>query len=91
MPSDPLGVRETAKSYMSITRLTHDWYVADGIVIDMPDKTYVHRSEWTVFLNPGDAPAKVDVALHYDDAEMHVVEVPAHRVKYVYMDDVAHA
>ena len=85
----PLGVRETAKSYMSITQLAQEWYVADGIVIDMPDKMYVRESEWAVFLNPGDAPAKVDMALHYDDVETHVVKVPARRVKYVYMDDVA--
>jgi hypothetical protein len=85
----PLGVRETAKSYMSVTQLAKDWYVADGIVIDMPDRMYVRESEWAVFLNPGEESAKVTLALHYDDVDLHVVEVPARRVKAVYMDDIA--
>lgn len=84
----PLGQRETAKSYMALTRLATDWYVADGIVIDMPDQMYVRESEWAVFLNPGDAPANVTMHLHYDDVECHAVQVPARRVRAVYMDDI---
>ena len=85
----PLGIRETAKSYMAITELARLWYVADGIVIDGPEHMYVRESEWAVFLNPGDEPATVTMALHYDDIDEHAVEVPARRLKVVYMDDVA--
>jgi hypothetical protein len=85
----PHGVRECAKSYMAITRLAHDWYLPDGIVIDNADGIYVRESEWAVLLNPGDEPAKVTLALHYDHVVEHEVEVPARRLKVVYMDDVA--
>lgn len=85
----PLGIRECAKSYMAITQPAKQWYIADGIVIDMPEKMYVRESEWAALLNPGDAPAQVTMALHYDDVEEHTVEVPARRLKIVYMDDIA--
>ncbi len=85
----PLGVRETAKSYMAITRLAQEWFVADGIVIDMPDRMYVRESEWAVLLNPGDVPVQVTMALHYDDVAEHRLSVPARRLKVVYMDDIA--
>ncbi|NLE45282.1 MAG: hypothetical protein GX620_11220 [Chloroflexi bacterium] len=84
----PLGVRECAKSYMAITQLAKDWYVADCIVIDNPKGMYVRESEWAIFLNPGDAPATVKMALHYDSVLEHVVEVPARRLAIVYIDDV---
>lgn len=85
----PNGIRECAKSYMSITGLATDWYLPDGIVIDMADKIYVRESEWALILNPDDEPAKVTLALHYDQVEKHEVVVPARRLKAVYMDDVA--
>ena len=85
----PLGVRETAKSYMAITRLAQEWFVADGIVIDMPKRMYVRESEWAVLLNPGDVPAEVTMALHYDDIVEYPLTVPARRLKVVYMDDIA--
>lgn len=85
----PLGMRECAKSYMAITQLSQDWYLPDGIVIDMPDRIWVRESEWAVLLNPGDQIAQVTLALHYDEVVRHTVEVPARRLKCVYMDDVA--
>lgn len=85
----PQGIRECAKSYMSVTALARDWYLPDGIVIDMADRIYVRESEWALILNPGDAPAQVTLALHYDEVEEHEVAVPARRLKVVYMDDVA--
>jgi hypothetical protein len=86
----PLGVRECAKSYMSITRLSQDWYLPDGIVIDMPDRMYVRESEWAVLLNPGDEEAEVTLALHYDDVVEYTAKVGARRLKVVFMDDIAH-
>jgi hypothetical protein len=85
----PQGVRETAKSYMALTQLAREWFVADGIVIDMPDRMYVRESEWALLLNPGGKPAQVAMALHYDDIVPHRLEVPARRLKVVYMDDLA--
>jgi hypothetical protein len=85
----PQGERECAKSYMSITELSRHWYVADGIVIDMPQRMYVRESEWAVLLNPGDEEAEVTLHLHYDEVDQATVEVPARRLKVVYMDDVA--
>lgn len=85
----PLGVRETAKSYCALTELNRNWYTADGIVIDMPRQMYVRESEWAILLNPNDAPAKVTLHLHYDDVLSHTVEVPARRVLWVFMDEIA--
>jgi hypothetical protein len=86
----PQGIRECSKSYMAITQLGRDWYVADGIVIDMPERMWVRESEWAVLLNPGHEDAQVTIALHYDDrVAQHTVDVPARRVKRVYMDDIA--
>jgi len=85
----PQGLRECAKSYMAIERLSQDWYLPDGIVIDMVDKIYVRESEWAVILNPGDKPTAVTLALHYDKVVNHTVEVPARRLRCVYMDDIA--
>jgi hypothetical protein len=86
----PHGVRECATSYIAPTRVSKDWYIADGIVIDLPDKVWVRESEWAVLLNPGDEGAQVTMVLHYDEGTVeHVVEVPARRVKRVYMDDIA--
>jgi hypothetical protein len=85
----PLGVRECAKSYMAITRLSQHWYLPDGIVIDMPDRMWVRESEWALLLNPGDQTAMVTMALHYDEVVERAVEVPASRLRCVYMDEIA--
>jgi len=85
----PHGVRECAKSYMAITQLNRDWYLPDGIVIDMPERIWVRESEWAILLNPGDQPAEVSLALHYREVITHKVELPARRLKYVYMDEIA--
>ncbi len=85
----PHGVRECAKSYMAITELCRDWYLPDGIVIDMPDRMYVRESEWAFLLNPSDEPAQVTLALHYDEVVEHPVAVPARRLRVLYMDDIA--
>lgn len=83
------GVRECAKSYMAITQLNQDWYLPDGIIIDMPERMWVRESEWAILLNPGDQPAQVNLALHYDEVVEHKTEVAARRLKYLYMDDIA--
>jgi hypothetical protein len=55
----------------------------------MPEHMYVRESEWAILLNPNDAQAKVTLHLHYDDVEDHTVEVPARRVLWVLMDEIA--
>jgi hypothetical protein len=85
----PLGIREAVKSYMSITALNKEWFLPDGIVIDMPKDIYVHESEWALILNPGDRAASVKLALHYKDIEVHSVSVPARRLMAVHMDEIA--
>ncbi|MDI7274338.1 MAG: sensory rhodopsin transducer [Anaerolineae bacterium] len=85
----PQGIRECAKSYMAITQLASEWYLPDGIVIDMADRIYVRESEWALILNPGDVPARVRLDLHYDTVVQHEVDVPPRRLRAIYMDDVA--
>jgi hypothetical protein len=85
----PLGIRETAKSYMSITALNKEWFLSDGIVIDMPKDIYVRESEWALILNPGDQAANVRMALHYKDITVHSVTVAARRLMAVHMDEIA--
>jgi len=84
----PHGVRETAKSYMSITKLAKDWYLPDGIVIDGVDMCYIRESEWAVMLNPGEQTANVTMNMCMATRQRHVVQVPAKRLGVVYMDDV---
>jgi len=84
----PLGIRECAKSYMAIEHLSQDWYLPDGIVIDMPENIYVRESEWAVLLNPGDQAAEVTFNLHYDTLSHYNVSVKPSRLKVVYMDDI---
>jgi len=84
------GVRECAKSYMAISALAKDWYLADGIVIDMPDKIWVRESEWAVLLNPGDEEAVVTASLYYSTGlEERSVKVAPRRLLRLYMDEIA--
>jgi hypothetical protein len=85
----PHGVRECAKSYMAISQLSREWYLPDGIVIDMPERMWVRESEWAILLNPGDQPAQVTMKLHYTGIIEHQIEVPARRLRWLYMDDLA--
>jgi hypothetical protein len=84
------GVRETAKSYMSIPAVARTWYLADAIVIHNPDQLWIKESEWAVLLNPGDQPAQVTLTLHVAGAALrHTVGVPPRRVRAVFMDPIA--
>jgi hypothetical protein len=85
----PHGVREAVTSYLAITRLSRDWYLPDGIVIDMRDRLWVRESEWAIVLNPGDRDAAVTISTFSADARTMTVTVPARRLARVYMDDVA--
>jgi hypothetical protein len=84
----PNGVRECAKSYMAITQLAQEWYLADGLVIDTPH-AYVRESEWAIVLNPGDAPATVTLTFFYEPRQQHTINVPPRRLRRVRMDDIA--
>jgi hypothetical protein len=87
----PHGVRECAKSYMSIHRLDQDWYVADCLIIDNLEQIWVRESEWALLLNPGDKDARVMMTLYYaaDDKQEIQVELPARRLCSLYMDQRA--
>jgi hypothetical protein len=82
-------VRECVTSYMAIGTLATDWYLPDGIVIDRPQTLWIRESEWAILLNPGDAPARVTMALHYDALVTHTVEVPPRRLLCTHMDEIA--
>lgn len=85
----PRGVREAAKSYMSLTTLAEQWYLADGIVIDQPANLWIRESEWALVLNPSDESARVTMTLlDGKKPRQHVVEVPARRLKRVFMDEI---
>jgi hypothetical protein len=86
----PRGVREAAKSYLSLTTLAEHWYLADGIVVDQPSRLWIRESEWALVLNPSDAPARVTMTLFGGGLlHDHVVDVAPRRLKRVFMDDVA--
>jgi hypothetical protein len=85
----PGGIRECAKSYMALDKLAVDWYLADGIVIDMVDSMYVRESEWAFLLNPSDQPVQVSMALHYRNVDRFEYTIPARRLLSIYLDDVA--
>ena len=88
--SSPRGLRETAKSYLSIRELARRWRIADGIVLDGPQNLWIRESEWALVLNPSEAPAQVSIDLYGSGwSKQHHIEVPARRLRAVYMDDVA--
>jgi hypothetical protein len=81
--------REAATSYMAIPTLADRWYLADGIVLDQPRALWIRESEWAVLLNPGDAPAEVELALFFKHwTRAHAFEIAPRRVRAVRMDDV---
>ncbi len=82
----PHGVRECAKSYMAISQLHQEWYLADGLVIDNPN-AYVRESEWAILFNPSQTPAEVQLTLYYNDIVEQQVSIPAQRCCRIRMDD----
>lgn len=62
--------RETAKSYLSITSLASEYYVADGIVIDAPDDTWIRETEDVVLLNPGKTELPVTIYVYYGERKV---------------------
>jgi hypothetical protein len=87
VPKSGRVVRETAKSYVAIHRLNREWLMADGIVINWPEKTWLKESERIVFLNPGDETASIEMT-GYSRGKVWklTAEVPARRMKSVLMD-----
>ncbi|MCI0719643.1 MAG: hypothetical protein L0338_11845 [Acidobacteria bacterium] len=88
--SSPKGIRETAKSYMSINRLSREGYLADGIVINDPGKLWIKESEWAIILNPNDQDAQVTLLI-YDSGTVfeHRALIAGKRVKWIFMDELA--
>lgn len=85
-------MRETAKSYLSVGEPARRWFVADGIILDAPSALWIKESEDALILNPGTAPARVELALHFQGSVIrHAVEVPARRLRRVAMDPLARA
>lgn len=90
--SSPGGPRETARSTQSIDRLATRWLVADGIVLNQPDKLWIREREWALILNPGDQPARVQLRLCYSGWEKRIsVLIPPQRLRAVAMDSLAQA
>ncbi len=88
----PTGVREAATSYMAIPRLADRWYLADGLVMNHPDRFWVRETETTLVLNPGDQDAAVEVSTFYRPlVRHHAIRAPARRLVAVRMDDLAFA
>lgn len=87
--TSPRGLREAATSYVAIPGLADRWYLADGIVLNDRRELWYRESEWTFLLNPGDAPAHVDLAVFYSPlTRHHAVDVPPRRLRVVLMDDL---
>jgi hypothetical protein len=83
------GPREAATSYMAIPDLAERWYLADGLVIDKREESWLRESETTLVLNPDDAPAHVTLTMFYRwFTRQHTIEVPARRLRHVRMEDV---
>lgn len=81
--------REAATSYTAIPALAERWYLADGVVLDKPRVLWIRESEWAVLLNPGDAPARVELSLFFQwFTRAHTIEVAPRRVRAVRMDDL---
>lgn len=59
--------RETAKSYLSITSLASEYCIADGIVIEAPDDTWIRETEDVVILNPGKTGLVVTIYVYYGE------------------------
>jgi hypothetical protein len=83
----PRGVRETVISYTAITGLGKEWYLPDGIVIDMRERMWVRESEWAILLNPGDREAHVTLTVLGDTEAARSIVVPPRRLFRLYMDD----
>src|SRR6185436_20213839 len=88
--SSPRGIRETAKSYAATRSLARRARIADGLVLDGPGNLWIRESEWALILNPGDAPAHVVISMYGESGTReHAVDVPARRLRALYMDDIA--
>lgn len=81
--------REAVTSYTAIPALAERWYHADGVVLDKPNVLWIRESEWAVLLNPGDAPARIELGLFFRwFTKTHTIEVAPRRVRAVRMDDL---
>jgi hypothetical protein len=86
----PQGVRECARSYLALTQLSREWYLADGLVIDNPGRIWVRESEWAFVLNPQMEPVEVTLHLCYaqDEVVAHRLQVPGQRLRVLALDDL---
>ncbi len=98
-------VREAAKSYTALRRLSRHWLYADAIVMndgvrhtvnrllpgdDSPHTLWIRESEFALLLNPGDDSATVTLTLHYGPTvRSQVLTIPPRRLKMHFMDPVA--
>lgn len=77
--------RETAKSYMSISSLSTNYYIADGIVIDAPQKTWIRETEDVAILNPDKTRLTVTISVYYGKRKATrwgpTMQIPAMRKK----------
>ena len=60
------AARETATSYLATTQLARSWMVADGILLDMPDKLFIREDEHLIVLNPNPEATELQLQLAQD-------------------------
>lgn len=81
--------REAVLAYAAIDRLANNWYHADGIVINQPDKIWVRESEWLIVLNPYEAQVGIEIQMHHrEGTKVHKTILEPKRSRYIYMDEI---
>jgi hypothetical protein len=77
--------REIAKSSMSITSLSRECYITDGILIEAPDSTWIREAEDVIILNPGSSALAVTIYFYYGEQRVSrfapAIRIPVQKKK----------
>ncbi|MFT3892099.1 MAG: sensory rhodopsin transducer [Anaerolineales bacterium] len=68
--------RETAKSYMSHNSLAKECYIADGIIIDIPEALWIKETEDMAVLNPNKEDMTVTINAYYGHRGVTRFQIP---------------
>jgi hypothetical protein len=68
--------RETAKSYMSHTSLAKECYIADGIIIDIPEALWIKETEDIAVLNPNKEEITLTIHAYFGKRDVTRFEIP---------------
>ena len=68
--------RETAKSYMSQTSLGRECYIADGLIIDAQDNTWIKETEDAIILNPNKEDLTATIYVYYGHRSVTPLDIP---------------